>query len=827
MLDIERLPRLPTAPDFTLRSVTPDGPSAYRSLSDWRGRRILLVFIQPSCPHSRRLLSAIAGLRPHPPSGVAAPIIITSGTEAPIRRLIAEYRIRCPILLQDDTEVSALYLTRETPAGCLIDEMGCIADATRTGAVNVLIQAGITPGPEWSWATTEYRSAGDQLARLCAERGRELPGAEADRSYPVPEGHELPLVSVIMTTRDRPGLLSIALECYRRQTYPHRELIVVDDGGAFPADADAVAAAGGHLIRVPEGTSLGAKLNRGASEARGPLCQKWDDDDWYAPRFLETMVYAYLRHNAVIRRPTIAYQRRSLWFDLERWQVQDWPIEELAGGTLLFAREDWEKHPFRPVRRSEDVWFAVDQMKADASLALVADGTSYVYVRHNGSSDRANVWAHWFDGQPVETYLRAQASERHDPAEIFPDWALSVYATLERTRNGRSEKPRLLFLTPVAPGVSGGGRAMHAAMILQALATRYDVYLMVIPVNGARAGTISGRVASLCRSWMVMDFRNTTSEEKKREAAACFGDVRFDVVHSFCLSTADYAAPYLVPAAPDACRPAWHLDLDAIESEQHRRIADRCRADGETSEADKQDEEARRCAALETGVLSRCDRVHVCTPRDQRELEALYGLDHVHVLPDAVEIPLALPPRPPSEVFTFLFVGRLARYPNVDALRFFCGEVLPLLRRSERRRFRIVVVGPGVAADDERRAREPEVELVGKVKRMEPWYHMADAVLAPLRTGGGARLGVLEAMSFRRPVVSTPLGVEGLDVVDGEHLLIGDTPRAFAKQCRRLMSDPRLATGLTERAFNLCTQQHSLEALSAALYDRQVRLSHA
>src|SRR5262249_4001230 len=75
------------------------------------------------------------------------------------------------------------------------------------------------------------------------------------------EVRDAPLVSVILTTRDRPRFLAVALACYRRQTYPHRELIVVDDGDDFPADEARIAAVGGRLLRVEPGTPLGAKLN--------------------------------------------------------------------------------------------------------------------------------------------------------------------------------------------------------------------------------------------------------------------------------------------------------------------------------------------------------------------------------------------------------------------------------------------------------------------------------------------------------------------------------------------------------------------------------------
>src|SRR3954469_5636587 len=86
-------------------------------------------------------------------------------------------------------------------------------------------------------------------------------------------GYPAPTVSVILTTRDRPGLLRIALRCYTHQAYPHKELVVLDDGSPGPADSEAVRDAGGRLIRVEPGTPLGTKLNRGIEVSSGALCQ--------------------------------------------------------------------------------------------------------------------------------------------------------------------------------------------------------------------------------------------------------------------------------------------------------------------------------------------------------------------------------------------------------------------------------------------------------------------------------------------------------------------------------------------------------------------------
>ena len=128
---------------------------------------------------------------------------------------------------------------------------------------------------------------------------------------------ETPLVSVILTTRDRPRLLALALSYYRYQTYPRRELIVVDDGELFPADREAIQALDGRLIRTPPGTPLGTKLNAGVEQANGAFCQKMDDDDWYAPTFMERMTAAVLESRRVVCSPTELIQIEPDVFVLE------------------------------------------------------------------------------------------------------------------------------------------------------------------------------------------------------------------------------------------------------------------------------------------------------------------------------------------------------------------------------------------------------------------------------------------------------------------------------------------------------------------------------
>jgi glycosyltransferase involved in cell wall biosynthesis len=242
-----------------------------------------------------------------------------------------------------------------------------------------------------------------------------------------------PLVSVVLTTRDRPRLLAVALECYRRQNYANRELIVVDDGDRYPVEARVVEDLGGRIVRVAPGMQLGTKLNRGVEQAHGEWCQKMDDDDWYAPDFLTAMASAVLNDRKEVCRPPLAILNPFLFFEVAKWEVRRSAKHNSPGATLFFAREDWEQHPFRAVPRDEDVWFVRDQQRAGLELVLVRALESYMAVRHKGSTqDRGHTWTHQGNGSILEDTLQDRPLHNRQPEDLLPEWALAVYRPLHQ-----------------------------------------------------------------------------------------------------------------------------------------------------------------------------------------------------------------------------------------------------------------------------------------------------------------------------------------------------------------------------------------------------------
>jgi glycosyltransferase involved in cell wall biosynthesis len=145
-----------------------------------------------------------------------------------------------------------------------------------------------------------------------------------------------------------------------------------------------------------------------------------------------------------------------------------------------------------------------------------------------------------------------------------------------------------------------------------------------------------------------------------------------------------------------------------------------------------------------------------------------------------------------------VFTGTLDYRPNIDALRWFVGEVLPLIRRRRpAARLRIVgrAAGPSVRA-----LVGAGVELLGEVPEVAPHIASAAVYVVPMRIGGGSRLKLLEALALEAAVVSTPMGAEGVaGLRDDEQLLLAASPAAFASAVLRLFDDAALRRRLGSR----------------------------
>jgi sugar transferase (PEP-CTERM/EpsH1 system associated) len=163
----------------------------------------------------------------------------------------------------------------------------------------------------------------------------------------------------------------------------------------------------------------------------------------------------------------------------------------------------------------------------------------------------------------------------------------------------------------------------------------------------------------------------------------------------------------------------------------------------------------------------------------------------VNVIPNGVDTkiyrPLSAPDRSAPDI---LFIGSMDCVPVQDAAYYFTKEILPRIQ-VEISEIELWLVGKN-PSPDLMQLNSAHVHVTGRVDDILPYYQRCAVCVVPLRAGGGTRLKILEAMALGRPVVSTTIGCEGLEVVDGEHLLIADTPEQFSEKTVRLLRDRQL-----------------------------------
>jgi methylamine dehydrogenase accessory protein MauD len=138
-------PALPVgsaAPDFEL----PNLAGRLQALAQFRGRRVLLIFFSPKCPHCIEMVPDIAALAADGKDGGPLPLVISTGDADENRRLIEPHGLQCPVLLQEQMEVATKYQILGTPMGYLLDEQGIIASAPAAGA-EALLALTLPAGP--------------------------------------------------------------------------------------------------------------------------------------------------------------------------------------------------------------------------------------------------------------------------------------------------------------------------------------------------------------------------------------------------------------------------------------------------------------------------------------------------------------------------------------------------------------------------------------------------------------------------------------------------------------------------------------------------------
>jgi len=214
---------------------------------------------------------------------------------------------------------------------------------------------------------------------------------------------------------------------------------------------------------------------------------------------------------------------------------------------------------------------------------------------------------------------------------------------------------------------------------------------------------------------------------------------------------------------------------------------------------------------LERFACTNFDHIFTVSSVDKHMIQRLFSVDptKITVIPNGVDTQHFRPKDNNRERIRLkyglrdepvvLFTGRLSWFPNEDAIKVMLSKIYPSLKALIHEAVFMIV---GANPPSWLKSRK-DVIVTGAVDDVVPYINAADVCIAPIRFGSGTRLKILEFMACEKPVISTSIGAEGIDVINGEHILIEDDFAEFVRKIVHLIEDRKFASNLGKNANSL------------------------
>ena len=394
-------------------------------------------------------------------------------------------------------------------------------------------------------------------------------------------------------------------------------------------------------------------------------------------------------------------------------------------------------------------------------------------------------------------------------------WCLLV-AQFEGYRN-KPETVKTLFIAPQVPWPLTVGSKIRVYNLLKCYANMGEVTLVCLVENEAEAqeyqqikqccqqrhyfplhvtntvlGRHSGKLQALFDALCLQPkaVRYFNSDRLSAKTALLMAREKFDIIHVERLFMVKNVHAVLQQSRSELEHPLFVLDIDEFESEKmiHSAALDRWYSLKKYLHF----LEFLKLKAYERRLLRRFDCILVCSERDRLQLQRSHSLPWVEIFSNGAEVgDCLMPTKGRDDGRTLVYFGAMNYQPNEDAVLYFVENILPLIRN----RFpdiRFVVAGKSPSARLRALHNGHDLLVIGYVEDKQQLFGSCTAFIVPLRIGGGTRLKILEAMSFGKPVVSTSIGCEGIDVTPGENIKVADSPLNFATACVELLADETL-----------------------------------
>ncbi len=402
-----------------------------------------------------------------------------------------------------------------------------------------------------------------------------------------------------------------------------------------------------------------------------------------------------------------------------------------------------------------------------------------------------------------------------------------------------SARPRLLFLAQCLPYPPHSGVATRTFNIVRQLQVEYDVDLIAFsrvnhqPDRGAREAAwaalqsatvfvaeptpIPSEHSVLRKVWdhlrsVVTGRAYTYYEYDSRAFAARLRAVLRartpGLVHLDSLDLHRWLSE--LPPVPISCT---HHDIDSELLRLRARCVNPALARYLLFQAD-------RIARVERELCPRLALNVMTSAVDDRRLLARAPGATTVVVPNGTDTAYFQPTGARSAAGRVVFVGPTYSHPNRDAVGFLLQEIWPKVRARDRAAS-LQLIGSNAPEDRARYDAEPGVTALGHLPDIRPALSEARCCVVPIRIGGGTRLKILDAWAMGKAVVSTSIGCEGLDAVDGENILVRDAPDAFGAAVVAVLRSATLRARLERNA-----RRTAIETYSWSVVGRRIRSAY-
>lgn len=352
----------------------------------------------------------------------------------------------------------------------------------------------------------------------------------------------------------------------------------------------------------------------------------------------------------------------------------------------------------------------------------------------------------------------------------------------------------------------------------QSLEQLEEFYEQVIAVPRDPGYTLS-KIIRGTLGYTPLPVLNYTTDAMKHALEKVLRERNFDIVQVEGIHLMSYLP---IIAAPHP-RPLMICDWHNIESELMGRYRGREPNILKRAYAGKT---ARLMGEFERRAMREFDAHVAVGQRDAQHLRSLNPDARVFVIENGVdtdhyeEAARDGQLRKPNRI---VFVGSMDYHANIDGAVSFARDVWPGVR-DRHPELIFTIVGRDPAPEVRELRSTPGIKVTGTVDDVRPFYREALAAVVPLKVGGGSRLKILEAMAAGVPVVSTTLGAEGLDVHDGEDILIADTNEQLAEKIGSVIESEELRQRISAAGHVLVAERYDWSRLGANLFEKYQQL---